>query len=159
MINKNNCIRRRKQGAIRKGAWLAPQFINRLKFRYNSIMISAITLFTLCLFMPFPNLACADEYNDPLGFETATEYLSRGMYLDALAIYKEIADYSKNRESKAKALLYMGSTYSLYLDRYEAALNKYDEITEKYPETDSAKEAVFNSGIAFYEKGELKKVC
>ncbi len=42
-------------------------------------------------------------YNDAQGFNTSAEFLNRGMYLEAVGTYQEIAVYSDNFNNRAKA--------------------------------------------------------
>jgi len=96
-------------------------------------------------------------YNDAQGFNTSAEFLNKGMYLEAVGTYQEIAVYSDNFNNRAKALLFIGTTYSLYLDQYDTALKEFENVMKVYPGSPAAKDALFNSGMVLYEKGEFKK--
>jgi stage II sporulation protein D len=97
------------------------------------------------------------SYNGNDYFVIAADLLDRGMYLEALGIYKEIVTYSENRSNQAQALLYIGKTYSKYLDQYDAALQQFENTIKLFPESPSAQAALFNAGVVFYKKGEFKR--
>ena len=101
--------------------------------------------------------AAIGAYNDTQGFKTAAEFLNKGMYLEAVGTYQEIAVYSDNFNNRARALLFMGTTYSLYLDQYDAALKEFENVMKVYPDSPATEDALFNSGMVLYEKGEFKK--
>ncbi|MBU4186420.1 MAG: SpoIID/LytB domain-containing protein [Proteobacteria bacterium] len=119
----------------------------------------ALNLFLglLCLFFLCMEKAAVGAYNDAQGFKTAAEFLNRGMYLEAVGTYQEIAVYSDNFNNRAQALLFMGTTYSLYLDQYDAALKEFENVMKVYPGSPAAEDALLNSGMVLYEKGEFKK--
>ncbi len=115
--------------------------------------------FFLCLFCLF--FLCMEKvaigaYNDVRGFKTAARLLNNGMYLEALSIYQEISVYSDKQDNRARALLFMGTTYSLYLDQHDAALEQFDKIIKTYPTSRTASDALFNSGMVLYETGKFK---
>jgi len=116
--------------------------------------------FFLCL-LCLLSLASANtarcSYNGDDYFVIANDLLNKGMYLEALGIYEEITKYSDNTNNRARALLLMGTTYSLYLDLYDKALQQFEHVIKRYPDSPSAPEALFNAGIVFHEKGEYKR--
>ncbi len=97
------------------------------------------------------------SYNGNDYFVIAADLLDRGMYLEALGIYKEIVGYSDNQKNKAQALLLLGKTYSKYLDQQDAALEQFESTIKLYPESISAQEAMFNAGVVFFRKGDVKR--
>lgn len=111
----------------------------------------------LPIFYVYAEKAAIGAYNDVRGFKTAAKLLNNGMYLEALSIYQEISDYSDKQDNRARALLFMGTTYSLYLDQHTAALKQFDKIIRTYQTSHAASDAVFNSGMVLYETGEFKK--
>jgi len=117
------------------------------------------TMPALCLFC----LVClhprgADGgYDDALAFGAASDFLNRGMYLEAQGVYQEIAEFSPQEEQRARALLYSGTVYGLFLDQYQAALDQYGEVISEYPASLSARAAAFNSGMVCYESGEFTR--
>lgn len=118
-----------------------------------------VSIFFLCLFCLFflcMEKAAIGAYNDTRGFKTAAKLLNNGMYLEALSIYQEISDYSDKQDNKARALLFMGTTYSLYLDQHDAGLKQFDKIIKTYPTSQTASDALFNSGMVLYETGKFK---
>ena len=67
----------------------------------------------LCLFFFATARTARCSYNGNDYFVIATDLLNKGMYLEALGMYEEIASYSDDSNNKAWALLFMGTTYSL----------------------------------------------
>ena len=100
--------------------------------------------------------SAAGAYNDTQGFKTAVELLNKGMYPEAVGTYREIVVCSDNFNNRAKALLLMGTTYSLYLDQYSAALKEFENVMKDYPDSPAAEDALFNSGMILYETGKFK---
>jgi len=96
-------------------------------------------------------------YNDALGFKTAAELLNRGMYLESLAMYQDIDRYSDNTNNRARAILYMGTTYALFLDQHDTALKHFKKIIRDYPDSQATPDALFNSGTVLYESGKFEK--
>lgn len=96
-------------------------------------------------------------YDDDLGFETAADFLNNGMYLEAVGMYQEIANYSDIFNNQAKAILYMGATYSLYLNQPEAAIERFEHVMENYWYTPEAAEALFNTGMVYFEEKKYGK--
>ena len=117
-----------------------------------TIFVSCV-LWILC---PHPQDAHG-AYDDALGFETAADLLNRGMYLEALGVYQEIADFSVKGEHRGQALLYSGTVYGLFLEQYDSALTQYEKVIRTYPDSLSAREAVFNSGTVSYEQGQFER--
>lgn len=118
--------------------------------------VSIFFLCFFCLFFICMEKAAIGAYNDVRGFKTAAKLLNNGMYLEALSIYQEISDYSDKQDNRARALLFMGTTYSLYLDQHDAGLKQFDKIIKTYPTSQTASDALFNSGMVLYETGKFK---
>lgn len=123
-------------------------------------LLSQVCIYLLIIFWLF--FVCSKRvagytYDDAHSFKVAAEFLNKGMYLETIGMYHEIANYSNNLNNRTKALLFIGTTYSLYLDQHETALNYYDNIIDNYPESQAADDALFNSGMVLYEKGNFKK--
>jgi len=132
-----------------------PKVIEKMIMFKKPVAIFFICFF--CLFFLCMGKAAIGAYNDVRGFNTAAGLLDNGMYLEALSIYQEISDYSDKQDNRARALLFMGTTCSLYLDQHDAALEQFDKIIKTYPISPAASDALFNSGMVLYEKGEFKK--
>ncbi|MDO9567634.1 MAG: SpoIID/LytB domain-containing protein [Candidatus Desulfaltia sp.] len=124
--------------------------------RSRAIRTCLFFVLILPIFYIYSEKAAIGAYNDVSGFNTAAELLNNGMYLEALSIYQEISIYSDKQDNRARALLFMGTTYSLYLDRYDAALEQFDKIIKTYPTSQTASDALFNSGMVLYETGKFK---
>ncbi|MDD4463155.1 MAG: SpoIID/LytB domain-containing protein [Desulfobacterales bacterium] len=95
-------------------------------------------------------------YDDTGGFSLAADFLNKGMYLEALGTYQEISNYSKNDNNRARALLFMGTTFGLYLDQPNAAITQFQTVMNRYPRSQSAPDALFNTGMVLYETGRFK---
>ncbi len=97
------------------------------------------------------------SYNGNDYFVIAADLIDRGMYLEALGIYKEVLTNSDNRRNKARASLFIGTVYSKYLDQYDAALQQFENTILFLPESPAAQEALFHAGVVFSKKGEFKR--
>ncbi len=96
-------------------------------------------------------------YDDTRGFRNAADLLNQGRYLESIGTYQEIVSHSDEEGNKARALLYMGTIYGLFLDQYDAALTQYDRVIRDYPDHEIAAEALFNRGTVLYENGRFKQ--
>lgn len=94
------------------------------------------------------------KYNDEKVISEAAEFLNLGKYLEAIGLYKEITTVSKNLNSQARALFFIGRTYSLYLDQYDTALQQFQKILKEYPDSLAAPDALFNMGMVTFELGQ-----
>lgn len=94
--------------------------------------------------------------DDEKAFQKAADLLNQGMYLEAIGAYREIADYSENKNMKARALLFIGTTYSLYLNYSDDAIGIFNYVLETYPDCQAASDALFNRGMVHYEKKDFK---
>lgn len=119
-------------------------------------MKTYIRFFTLAVALVIlPGITFA-AFDDEQGFEAASEQLNSGKYLESLSMYREVAVYSESPANRARAILFMGTTYSLYLEQYKSALKQFNFIINNYSKTPAAADAVFNSGIVLYEMGDYK---
>ena len=114
-------------------------------------------VFILAGFLVHPQSTVYGAYNDDRGFTNAADLLNQGRYLESIGIYQEMVSHSDRRDSKARALLYMGTIYGLFLDQYDAALTQYDRVMREYPHHELAPEALFNRGTVLYETGRFKQ--
>ena len=87
--------------------------------------------------------------------QAGDEYLRKGMYLEAIGAYQEAADQSKDRESVARSLLRVGDIYAIFLNEPDPALEKYRAVRERYADTSSGGNALFNSGMLLFEKNRF----
>lgn len=85
------------------------------------------------------------------------EYLRKGMYLEAIGAYQDEADQSKDRESIARSLLRIGDIYAIFLNEPDPALEKYRAVRERFLDTSSGGNALFNSGMILFEKNRFSE--
>ena len=123
---------------------------NGAVYALRYILISA----AFCFLHPVVFVHAA--YDDTGGFSLAADFLNKGMYLEALGTYQEISNYSKNDNNRARALLFMGTTLGLYLDQPNAAITQFQTVMSRYPQSQSAPDALFNTGMVLYETGRFK---
>ena len=126
--------------------------LKKPSFRSPFVFLCVLIL----LFFNF-NKKATGAFNDVLGFNAAAEFLNKGMYLEALNAYQEIVKHSDDLSHQARALLYTGTTYGLYLDQFEAALRQFDRVLKNYQDSPAAADALFNSGMILYEMKKYKK--
>jgi stage II sporulation protein D len=87
--------------------------------------------------------------------QAGDEYLRKGMYLEAIGAYQEGADQSRDRETAARSLLRIGDIYAIFLNEPDPALEKYRVVRERYADTSSGANALFNSGMLLFEKNRF----
>jgi stage II sporulation protein D len=126
-----------------------------LKKTYFIFILKFFLLFLIFSFTVEKVAICA--HIDKVFFTKAKNMLNQGKYLEAVGIYQEIAEFSTDPDIKAKALFFIGRTYSLYLDQYPAAIKQFDLIIKNFPDSHVASDAMFNSGMVFFEQGNHKK--
>jgi len=130
---------------------------NKMNVTYNITSFSPRFFYILFFFsILFFGNAGICKYNEGFALEKAKDYLNKGMYLEAVGMYREVADSSADEDVKARALLYIGRTYSLYLDQYDAALDQFNYILKHYPASLTASDALFSTGTILFEKEEFK---
>jgi stage II sporulation protein D len=86
----------------------------------------------------------------PPDFDQAALLLSRGMVLEAMGVYQEIADTASNAHFRSLALFLMGNTCSAYLNRPEEALSRFHEVLTRFPTSLAAQDALFQIGVVLY---------
>jgi len=110
-----------------------------------------LLFFLLALLLPSAALAAGSDEFDKLRSD-AEGYLRKDNYRDALAAYSAIAEKSPDPDNCALARLRMGDIYSSYMNNVDAALEQYSVIISKFSRTPYAADALYNSGVIFYEK-------
>ena len=113
--------------------------------RYTVLCAIYVSLVLLCVSTVF-------AYDDRRAMETADAYLKRGMYLEAIGAYRDVADNAADRDMQARAILRIGDIYSYFLDNYDTALQFYSFVTKHYSGSTHAANAYFNSGMILYER-------
>lgn len=114
-------------------------------------------IFICCTVLLFAQKPAICALNDNLAIEKAQVLLNQGKYLEALGKYQEIVAYSEDQNIKARALFFIGRTYSLYLDQYDLALKQFYNVLKNYPDSQAAPDALFSSGMVFFEKEDYQK--
>jgi stage II sporulation protein D (peptidoglycan lytic transglycosylase) len=116
-----------------------------------------IVCIVLCCFacLPLSRGKAAAESIDNVYFKIAADMLNKGLYLESIGVYQDIIGLTENAENRAKAHLYIGTTYSLYLDREESSLKQLDTVLKNYPLTVAASDALFNKGMVLYKTGRF----
>ena len=83
---------------------------------------------------------------------SANVLMENGYYLEAVGAYQDIIDKANDSETRAQAVLNIANIYSYYLNDYDTALKKYWLIKKQYSQTSAVENAIFNSGMIFFEK-------
>lgn len=107
--------------------------------------------FFLALLLPVAAAAADAGTVDRLRSE-AESSLRKGNYREAFAAYRRIAERSTDPDSCALAHLRMGDIYSIYMNNSDAALEQYSVVISKFGGSRYAADALYNSGVIFYEK-------
>lgn len=71
-------------------------------------------------------------------FEKGRNYLSEGKHPEAIEVLEAVAQGSDNFQLTGKALYYLGNAYEAVGDR-EKAINRYDTLLKKYPDSELTK--------------------
>ena len=136
-----------KRGRYAKVSSNTPSLKQGLMMHRNNIIIN---LFFLFLFVIFAGEGSA--YDSRLAMSMADGYLKKGMYLEAIGAYRDVADHSTEYDMQAKAILRIGDIYSYFLNNYDVALQHYSFVKKRYYSSLHAPNAYFNSGMILYEK-------
>ena len=134
-----------------------------LSHQFHMIRLKRLTIYTVlsaALFVwlfsfAFTASASRAGFNDP-SFQTASEFINKGMFLQAVSTYTEIVNRSTIPNTRARALLFMAGTYNRYLNQYDPALKLYRKILKHYPNSPSAEDALFNIGTILNERCRYK---
>lgn len=121
-----------------------------MKFEFMDCDFRFCICFTLVILLFNIPLGFSSEL-DSKAFQTATELINNGKYLEAVGLYREIAEGSSFANNRARALLFSGTIYDLYLDQPETALKLFKRLCKIYPESPAAPDALFNSGLILYK--------
>ena len=115
----------------------------------KSALLTFIYIFFVIL-IPLHAVA-ADQGNDAEKFKAASDLISNGKYPEAIGVYNQIAVDSPGADNRARAMLFSGSVYDLYLNQSQTSLKQFREIYEDYPNSPSAPDALYNSGRLLYK--------
>jgi stage II sporulation protein D len=110
-----------------------------------------LLFFFLALLLPIAAAAADTGDADRLRSE-AESCLRKGNYREAFAAYRRIAERSPDPDNCALARLRMGDIYGIYMNNGEAALEQYSIVISKFGGSRYAADALYNSGMIFYEK-------
>lgn len=120
----------------------------RMLFRWSTYRVWVAPFFLWVFILLMPLTPMAQTQTDP--FALAENLILSGKYNKALETYQNVYKTSTQSRSKAKALFFMASLYSYYLDQPEKALDTYREIQQNFPREPEAGDALFQSGILMY---------
>jgi stage II sporulation protein D len=118
----------------------------------------ALTL-TACLLLAhgLPWVAPAGyAYDGDRTLSDAENYFKRGLYLEAVGAYREVAYHAPSRDLQATALVRMGEIYGQYLNDAESAARMFNLVKEKYASSPALPDAYFYSGMLLYEKDRYR---
>jgi stage II sporulation protein D len=130
------------------------RFYAIFRFKSDAAFVWALLIFFISFFAcRYPAMGTCNDADD---FKAAADLLNRGLYLEAMGRYREVATHSDDPNSRARALLFIGNTYNLYLDQHESALIEFENIIKTYPHSQAASDALFTSAVIFYEIGSYQ---
>ncbi|HOX95620.1 MAG TPA: SpoIID/LytB domain-containing protein [Syntrophales bacterium] len=117
----------------------------------NALVFSLSACLTLCLFSPWsPPLGFA--YDGDRTLQEADGYFKRGLYLEAVGAYREVAYHAPSRDVQAAALIRMGEIYGQYLNDPDSAARMFNLVKENYTKSPALADAYFHAGMVLYEK-------
>ncbi len=96
-------------------------------------------------------------YDGDRTFHDAENYFRRGLYLEAVGAYREVAYHSPSRDLQATALVRMGELYGQYLNDAESAAKMFALVKERYISSPALADAYFYSGMSLYEKDRYRE--
>jgi stage II sporulation protein D len=115
--------------------------------------IPVVFVFLLVL-MSIPSQA--EPVQDNVLFTKARDLASEGNFLEAVSVFRDISTSSDDPETRASALLYIGTIYDNDLDQKDAAISCYKDLIHTYPQSSSAQDALFNCGQVYYKTGRYR---
>jgi stage II sporulation protein D len=110
--------------------------------------------FVLLLLMSMPSQA--EPVQDNELFTKARDLASEGNFLEAVSMFRDISTSSDDPDTRASALLYIGTIYDNDLDQKDAAISCYKDLIHTYPQSSSAQDALFNCGQVYYKTGRYR---
>jgi stage II sporulation protein D len=138
-------------------------FINRaktvdMKARYlKSLLVfplmACLTLGLASPWSPLPGFA----YDGDRTLKDADGYFKRGLYLEAVGAYREVAYHAPSRDLQAGALVRMGEIYGQYLNDSDSATRMFNLVKEKYAHSPALADAYFYTGMLLYEKDQYRE--
>lgn len=101
--------------------------------------------------------ARCDQTDSDFFFQKAQTFLASGRYLEAMGLYQTVADTAGTVEAKARAMVMIGATYTLYLNQQDMALKYFNYVLDTYPDTPAAGDALFRKATVLYETRQYGK--
>ncbi len=93
------------------------------------------------------SVSLSDELLDELHYELAWAFLKNGQFKEAIAEFQQAASYATDEMYKVAALCQMGDVYQ-DAQEYQKAIDVYDGILTKYPDTFYVDYAQYQLGFA-----------
>lgn len=125
----------------------------------SALVFSLSACLALGLFSPW-SLPPALAYDGDRTLQEAEGYFKRGLYLEAVGAYREVAYHAPSRDVQARALVRMGEIYGQYLNDPDSATRMFSLVKEKYAKSPAVADAYFNTGMMLYERdryGEARR--
>jgi len=119
-------------------------------------LMACLTLGPFSPWSPLPGFA----YDGDRTLHEADGYFKRGLYLEAVGAYREVAYHASSRDVQAGALIRMGEIYGQYLNDPDSAARMFNLVKEKYARSPALADAYFYTGMLLYEKdryGEARR--
>ena len=114
----------------------------RLRPAVAALALGMALLLTVPPALPFDSEGALKE---------ADGYLKRGLYLEAITAYREVAFHAASRDVQARAVVRMGEVYGQYLNDAESAMKMFALAKETYSASPSSADAYFFSGMILFE--------
>ena len=134
--------------------------ISNMKARYlkRLLFFPLIAYLTLGLGLGSPwSPLTGFAYDGDRTLNDADSYFKRGLYLEAVGAYREVAYHAPSRDLQARALIRMGEIYGHYLNDPDSASRMFILVKEKYAQSPALADAYFYSGMLLYEKDDYRQ--
>ncbi len=89
-------------------------------------------------------------------FDAASRFMAARRYAAAFGVYERLAAGAGSGEARAQALLLGGSVLGFGLARPAAALEWFEQVLSRYPDTRAAADALFQCGVLHHGQGRME---
>lgn len=119
--------------------------------------LQLIVVAALLQLAPAASAGAAQQNQASASFKAAAVFLYQGRLRQAIGTYQRLAAKAASPQARARAELFTGDTYRLYLDRGDMALKHYDRLIRRYPLSAAAPDALLASAMVRFDQGHYQQ--